>query len=140
MIYKLVSWTWYRCVKLWLSITTLFCQQGLSWEPKVFFSRGTGPDLLPHLVVTSPSRNRSNSLIGLSVKKKDPIPEPSVFVLYQGTSQPMLCYFWIALSSSGVIIGDNLIVFSPQGGTRVSIHETQGIQQPLADSHFGHYF
>lgn len=117
MIYKLVSGTWHKCVKLWLSIPTLFCQRGLSQEPRGFFSRGAGADLLPHLVVTSPSRNRTDSQIGLSVKKKAPIRDPSRFVLYQRSSLPMLCYFWIALSSSGVIIRDNLIAFSPQGGT-----------------------
>lgn len=87
-----------------------FCQQGLSWEPRVFFSRRA--DLLPQAAVTSPSRNRTDHPIGLSVKRKGSMPDPSSFVLYQGGSLPMLGYFWIALSSSGVIIRDSLIAFS----------------------------
>lgn len=116
----MVYWTWHSCVKLWLSIPTLFCQHGLSWEPRGFFSRGAGADLLPHVAVISPSRNRTDSPICLSAKKKDPISDPSRFVLYQASSLsslPMLWYFWIAPSLSGVIIRDKLIVFSPQGGT-----------------------
>lgn len=96
-----------------------FCQHGLSWEPSGFFSRGAGADLLPHVAVISPSRNRTDSLICLSAKMKDLISAPSRFVLYQGSSLsslPMLWYFWIAPSLSGIIIRDKLIVFSPQGG------------------------
>lgn len=75
-------------IQVWLSISTLVCQQEL--KAKGFSTGGTETELLPHVVASSPSRNTVGCPIWLPAKSNYPTPDPSRFYTKAWTVNSLL--------------------------------------------------